>query len=233
MYRNGCNNFTRNLNAKMVSKSLHYLLLGQNFHLLPEKALFWEEEQALILSDLHLGKAGHFRKSGIAVPCQVHVQDLFRLQSVIEHRQPTKILIIGDLFHSQWNNEWLLFADWTQKFNNVKWLLVQGNHDLLPAAVYRQSRLQLVGERLELPPFVFTHQPVETAEGLYNISGHVHPAVRMSGRGRQQLILPCFYFGRRNGILPAFGKFTGTSVIQPQAGDAVFVISPGAVIRIV
>ena len=30
--------------------------------------MFWEEEKALIVSDLHFGKTGHFRKSGIAVP---------------------------------------------------------------------------------------------------------------------------------------------------------------------
>ncbi|WP_250630672.1 ligase-associated DNA damage response endonuclease PdeM [Rhodoflexus caldus] len=216
----------------MVSKSLCYSLLGQNFHLLPEKAIFWEEEQTLILSDIHLGKAGHFRKSGFAIPQGVHLHDLVTLESIIERWQPAKVLIIGDLFHSEWNAEWLLFSDWLEQFTSVRWVLVKGNHDILPAAAYRLSCLQIVADKWESYPFVFTHEPVEPAGEWYNISGHIHPAVRLTGRGRQHLVLPCFYFGCRNGILPAFGKFTGMATIQAKTGDTVFVISAGGVTRV-
>ncbi|MCS7017888.1 MAG: ligase-associated DNA damage response endonuclease PdeM [Cytophagales bacterium] len=218
----------------MVSKSLHYTLLGQNFCLLPEKALFWQEENMLILADIHLGKAGHFRKAGFAVPRHVHLQDLTTLESVINSWYPTKILIIGDLFHSQWNQEWLLFSEWLQPFStSIQWLLVRGNHDILPASIYQQSVFQIFPDCWLQPPFLFTHEPARSvAQGWYNICGHLHPSVRLNGRGRQQLILPCFCFGSQRAILPAFGKFTGTATIQTQAGDAVFVITPGAVTRI-
>jgi DNA ligase-associated metallophosphoesterase len=216
----------------MVSKSLCYSLLGQNFHLLPEKAVFWEEEKTLILADVHLGKAGHFRKSGIAVPVEVHLQDLVTLEVIVNRWKPAKVLIIGDLFHSDWNAEWLFFTDWLEQFASVQWILVKGNHDILPATAYQLSILQIVPNKWEIYPFVFTHIPAETGNEWYNISGHIHPAVRLTGRGRQNLILPCYYFGSHNGILPAFGKFTGTATIQAQAGDAVFVISPGCVTRV-
>jgi len=217
----------------MMSKSLRYSLLGQNFHLLPEKAVFWEEEKTLILADVHLGKAGHFRKSGYAVPQDVHLHDLIILRALINCWHPTKILIIGDLFHSDWNAEWLIFIEWLEQFaTSVQWILVKGNHDILSAASYRMSALQIVLDKWEVYPFVFTHEPIDVEKQWYNISGHIHPAIRLTGKGRQNLVLPCFYFGSRKGILPAFGKFTGMATIQAQVGDAVFVISPGAVTRV-
>ena len=41
---------------------------GQTLILHPAKAIFWKEKSRLLLADVHLGKAGHFRKVGIPVP---------------------------------------------------------------------------------------------------------------------------------------------------------------------
>ncbi|HEY4936402.1 MAG TPA: metallophosphoesterase, partial [Puia sp.] len=54
-------------------------ILDQQFWLTTDRTMFWEEEKALIVSDLHFGKTGHFRKSGIAVPPSVFKEDLQRL----------------------------------------------------------------------------------------------------------------------------------------------------------
>jgi hypothetical protein len=45
------------------------------------------------------------------------------------------------------------------------------------------------------------------------------------GHGRHGLHLPCFHFGAAVGVLPAFGGFTGTHVVQPSPGDRVFVVA--------
>ena len=44
--------------------------------LLPDKCMFWKEHNSLILADLHIGKAGHFRKAGIPIPSHIHIDDL-------------------------------------------------------------------------------------------------------------------------------------------------------------
>ncbi|HNU41619.1 MAG TPA: phosphoesterase, partial [Cyclobacteriaceae bacterium] len=67
-------------------------------------------------------------------------------------------------------------------------------------------------------------------EGVYNLSGHIHPAVRLKGTGRQSVMLPCFYFGKQQGILPAFGSFTGMARIVPKKEDRIFVIAENKVI---
>jgi uncharacterized protein len=60
--------------------------------------------------------------------------------------------------------------------------------------------------------------------GHYNLAGHIHPGVSLRGKGRQSLTLPCFYFGRHQALLPAFGVFTGLARIKPVKEDKVFVI---------
>ena len=73
---------------------------GQTLRLLPERAIYWEEGDLLILSDLHLGKSGHFRKNGIPAPANVHLDDLRGLLELADSLKPLAVLVIGDLFHS-------------------------------------------------------------------------------------------------------------------------------------
>jgi hypothetical protein len=85
-------------------------------------------------------------------------------------------------------------------------------------------------EAMELP-FVLAHHP-DPSEAGYVLAGHVHPAVRLVGKGRQRERLPCFWFGAEVGVFPAFGDFTGAAVVQPAAGDRVFVLASDRVMEI-
>ena len=80
-------------------------ILNNTFLLSTDRCIFWEEEKILILSDLHLGKTGHFRKEGIAVPQAVLKEDLQRFVTLSQNFKPNKIFIIGDMFHSHANKE--------------------------------------------------------------------------------------------------------------------------------
>ena len=57
-------------------------------------------------------------------------------------------------------------------------------------------------------------------------------AVRLSGCGEKSLKLPCFWFGARYGVLPAFGAFTGTVEVLPRRGDQVFVVAEEEVLQV-
>jgi DNA ligase-associated metallophosphoesterase len=208
-------------------------LRGEHLQLLPQKALWWPARKALLLADLHLGKAAHFRKAGIPISRQVHEADYRTLNFLLQQTQASHVIFLGDLFHSRLNNEWNDFLNWLEKWPGVRFELVKGNHDILPEAVYASSRLHIVTEKLEIKPFLLTHEPgAETARtaGLYNLCGHLHPAVKLRAPGMQQLMLPCFYFGLHGGVLPAFGNFTGFSKISVQPGDVVYAITPERVL---
>lgn len=202
-----------------------YHFQGQTWRLSAQRAIFWEEEKALILSDLHLGKTAHFRKAGIAVPASIEQEDLFRLQRLISRYRPLQVIIVGDMFHSSANNDVQYFKLWRQQFGHIRFRLVKGNHDILAEQLYQQLDVEVL-DTLAIGGIGFMHEPCEVDNGNdYTFSGHLHPGFALAGAGKQRLRLPCFYFGKNCGILPAFGRFTGLATLQAEEGEAVFVIA--------
>ncbi len=210
-----------------MSPPYPFKLQNQQCWLSAERCMFWEEEKTLIISDLHFGKTGHFRKSGIPVPQDVYKEDLHRLMQQVQYFQPDNIIFTGDLFHSVENLEHALFAKWRKSISANSIHLVKGNHDLLSNKVYEELGIILHENVYSVGPFVFVHDlktdTLESPKG-YRISGHIHPGVRISGQGKQSLSFPCFYFSENYAILPAFSKFTGFIVIKPLKTDSVFAI---------
>ncbi|MEP2671644.1 MAG: ligase-associated DNA damage response endonuclease PdeM [Cyclobacteriaceae bacterium] len=203
-----------------------------NLQLLPQKAVLVPDLQVLLLTDLHLGKANHFRRSGIPVPNAVNNKNLETLIELINSHQPRKVIFLGDLFHSFYNEEWEALGQVVKHFAQIQFQLVRGNHDVMSELQYERCQLE-VFEQLELGPFLLTHEPLEVIpENQYNIAGHIHPGVKLRGKGRQSIILPCFYFGKEQAILPAFGAFTGFVKVKVFKGDHVFVIAEQRIIKI-
>jgi DNA ligase-associated metallophosphoesterase len=211
-----------------------YLLKDQQFWLTAERCLYWEAEKALIVSDLHFGKTGHFRKSGIPVPTDVYKEDLQRLLQQIQFFKPDSLIIVGDLFHSRSNLEHSWFKRWRHDMPMVDMHLVIGNHDILHPGDYAEMGLQVHQHELSVKGFSFVHdlQPEQLMGSRYYISGHIHPGIRLSGIGKQALRFPCFYFTSQFAVLPAFSGFTGISLIEPKKGENVFAIVENKLISI-
>lgn len=209
-------------------------LLNNRFLLTAERTIFWENENALIVSDLHMGKTGHFRKSGIPVPQSVLKEDMQRLFSQIQFYHPTQLIIVGDLFHSDANKEHDLFIKWRNDLGRLQVHLIKGNHDILEPAWYTAANITVHEHSLTIGDFTFVHDinDYHAEEKKYCFSGHIHPGITVRGMGRQSVHLSCFYFGKEYAILPAFGKFTGTYTVEPGKGDAVFGLANKTVIRI-
>lgn len=201
---------------------------GQRLWLSPGRCMYWEEQRMLVLSDLHIGKAAHFRKAGIPIPQQVFQEDLLRLFQQVHLFKPEIILVTGDLFHSRANAEHDWFARWREALGSTKVLLVKGNHEILQDQAYEELGIEVVGSRYECGPFCFSHDmTTETGDGKYLFSGHVHPGVKISGKGKQSVVLPCFHFMPHAAILPAFSHFSGKHLIESKKGDQVFAILDG------
>jgi DNA ligase-associated metallophosphoesterase len=157
---------------------------GENLILTNQRAVFWERRNALILSDLHLGKAAHFRKNGIALPTQITLQDLSRLELLIRHYGAQQVIVVGDLIHSGANKEVDLFAGLVQKLPQAAFILIRGNHDRFSESRLEAMGIKAVHHSLHLDPIHFihhhqtddlihTHQTDHT--GAF-ICGHLHPA---------------------------------------------------------
>jgi DNA ligase-associated metallophosphoesterase len=223
----------RSQHAVSAQGALAFRLLGQTLRLLPEKAVYWVEASALLIADAHLGKSGHFRKNGIALPGEASGKDLLRLEKLLQAYCPRQVCFLGDLFHSAYNHEWEMLRRLIERYPGPEWHLVLGNHDILSRQDYQRAGLVL-HEHLRWAPFRLVHE----AEGQspvgegYLLSGHVHPGVSMVGAGRQRLRLPCFLFGQHAAILPAFGGFTGLAMLKPRPEDKVFVVAEDRVLGV-
>jgi uncharacterized protein len=207
------------------------VLRGQHFTLLPQRAVYWQEEQALILSDLHIGKSMHFRRAGIAIPKQVFDDDLNTLNNLLHQFTPTQLLIVGDMFHSRHNNEVTLFHLWRMQYPGLKIMLIKGNHDILPPSAYTELDIEVV-KKYTTDVFLFTHDKCDAHTDKFCFSGHLHPGIRVEDNARQSLKFPCFHFTANSCTLPAFSKFTGLALVKPGIGDKVYAIADTEIVNI-
>lgn len=203
---------------------------NQIFELLPQKAMFWVAQQALLFSDVHLGKSTHFRRNGLAMPDSAGRKDIENITQLILQTGAQQVFILGDLFHSLHNKEWDWFLELLAAFPSVKFFLIRGNHDILPAFYMRKENLK-VAHKMVLENICLMHEPVGN-ENEFVISGHLHPGVRLKGAAKQRLLLPCFVVGSNRIILPAFGNLTGLAMVKPQPNDQFWVIAENDVILI-
>jgi DNA ligase-associated metallophosphoesterase len=211
-----------------------FILHHQTLWLSPARCIYWEEQKALILSDLHFGKTGHFRKEGIGVPQNIFKEDLQRLFTQIQFFRPTTLLIAGDMFHSRANKEIDLFVKWRNDIPSVDIHLIKGNHDILSDKFYDEANIKVEKKKLSIKNFCFTHDvrsECEIADDIFTFSGHIHPGIKFNGNGKQSLMLPCFYFSERYAVLPAFSHFTGLYKLRPQKKDKVFALVENRVIK--
>ncbi len=213
---------------------IKHTILNNTFLLSAGRCIFWEEEKALILSDLHFGKTGHFRKHGIAVPQTIFKEDMQRLTAEVQYFKATQLIIVGDLFHSHANKEMEMFLKWRTDFANLNIKLIIGNHDILGEDWYSKANITCIKNQWQSGPFIFTHDKAEcnSVDDCYIFSGHIHPAVALFGTAKQSLKFPCFYFTKTYAVLPAFGRFTGTHIIKPTKADIVFALMQNKIMRL-
>ncbi|WP_113652701.1 ligase-associated DNA damage response endonuclease PdeM [Pedobacter namyangjuensis] len=198
-----------------------------------ERAIYFPAQKILAISDLHLGKAAHFRKAGVQVPSTLAQSDLQRLTTLFNHYQPSTLLINGDMFHHEINSDIDVFEKWKADYKNVNFLLVKGNHDHLHNNQYNDLGIEVHEPSFCARNFCFIHDAIKCNEkDLYPISGHVHPGISIIGKAKQRLKFPCFYFGNEHAVMPAFSAFTGLYLIKPKPQEQVFAITPNKVVKV-
>ena len=207
-------------------------LAGEWLIVMPEKTLFWPRTQTLFAADVHVGKGAAFRAQGVALPTGSSADSLTRLSLCLAKTRAERLVLLGDFLHNKHSINAAINAQliaWRAQHDALSITLIRGNHDLKSGDPPASWRIDCVAEGEVCAPFVFNHHPTLSPAG-YAFAGHVHPAVRLTGRGGESARLPCFWFGQDVGMLPSFGAFTGSHVIKPKRGDQVFAIAGAEVV---
>ena len=206
---------------------------GTRAVLLPERALWLPAFHALLVADLHWGKAAAFRAANIPIPTGTTAADLARLSTALRRTEATHLVVLGDLLHARTGrhvNTLAAISDWRRSQPALTIALVRGNHDTRAGDPPAELGIDCTDE-LALGPFIGLHIPRPHPSG-YVLSGHYHPHVTLSGRGQASVRLPCFVFGESIGILPAFSGFTGKGMYERDESDAIYAIAGETVLPV-
>lgn len=172
---------------------------------LPTGALFWPDQQLLVVSDLHFGKSARLSAVGGAQLPPYETRDtLLRLQADVTRTRAQTVICLGDSFDTPDIETVLPEQDrlWiTQLQAGRGWVWIEGNHDPGPVSLGGSHFAEL-----GLAPLTFRHIAKGGDSG--EVSGHYHPKARLALRGRT-LSRPCFLVDRDRLILPAYGAYTG------------------------
>lgn len=205
--------------------SMDYVCAGESLRLYAEKGLLWVAAETLIITDPHFGKPSAFRHAGIPIPAGTTGDDLERLGDLLDRSGAKRLIILGDFFHHRTGcceGTMNALANWRVKFAHIDLVLVEGNHDKYSAPIPDDWDFTVV-DHFDDGPFAFCHHPCEIRE-RYVLAGHIHPGVRLADPVGGVVYLPCFHFGEKSAVLPAFGGFTGTAKIRARPGDGVIVV---------
>jgi len=179
---------------------------GHELMALPQGALFWPARRALLVADLHLEKASWFARLGQMLPPYDSIATLSDLSAIAASAGAGEIWCLGDSFHDSAGCDRLpaaartLLTDLTAR---TRWTWIVGNHD--PGITDQCGGAIL--EEAEVDGLILRHE-AEPAETRPELSGHFHPKLRITHRGRQ-VSRRCFVATETKLILPAFGSLTG------------------------
>lgn len=190
----------------LATHMVPFLFAGHELTALPEGALFWPAYRALIVADLHLEKASWFARGGQMLPPYDSQATLSELTLLAQRTGAVEIWCLGDSFHDDEGCERLpadarrMLTDLTRSFRFV-W--ITGNHD---AGLIDHCGGEIMVEA-EIDSLILRHE-AERDEVRPELSGHFHPKLRLTHRGRN-LARRCFVLTATKLILPAFGALTG------------------------
>jgi hypothetical protein len=202
---------------------------GERLRLLADRALFWERESLLVLSDLHLGKAESLQGLGLPIPSGDHLTDLNRVAKLLRETRAQRVLILGDFIHQKRGvTDEILQA--LEKFfgflPQIEFTLLMGNHEKGAKSVLEKLPMKLIEDDVLIFPFRFSHGHLEGEDRLsaefFTIQGHIHPAVTLQ-EGSTRVRLPCFWLTESALTLPSFGSLTGGWNVKRGRKDRVFV----------
>jgi DNA ligase-associated metallophosphoesterase len=185
----------------------------------PAGALYWTEEQALVVADLHLEKGSSLAARGVLLPPYDTAATLARLVRLIDRYRPRRVIALGDSFHDG-DGPARIPSDDRAALHGLQrgrdWLWIAGNHD--------PDRPDGVGGDFAavaaLGPLVFRHAP-SPGDATGEIAGHLHPTARVAVRGRC-IGRRCFAADHRRLVMPAFGAYAGGLNVRDRAFAGLF-----------
>jgi DNA ligase-associated metallophosphoesterase len=201
----------------MIEGTVHTITIG-NFTFIADAvgALYWPEQQLLVVADLHLEKGSSFARRGLLLPPYDSAVTLHNLSKLLTRYAPQRVIALGDSFHDGDGSRRMTAHDRDTLASLQRgrdWIWIAGNHDPEPLAIGGTFARELGVDGL-----VFRHEPTGEAG---EIAGHLHPRARVRWRGHV-VVRRCFAASPECVVMPAIGAYTGGLNILDRAFGKVF-----------
>ena len=196
---------------------------GHDLHALRSGALYWPARRALLVADLHFEKASWFALRGQMLPPYDSIETLGAVTAAVAATRAREVWCLGDSFH---DDAGCARLDATVRdalralVAATDWTWITGNHD---AALVDHCGGAVVREAV-VDGVVLRHE-ADRHDPRPEMSGHFHPKLRLTVRGRQ-IARRCFIATPAKLILPAFGALTGG--LDAGHPEIVRAVGPGA-----
>ena len=179
---------------------------GRRLFVAGDAALWWPERRALLLADLHLEKGSFYAAHGQMLPPYDSRATIEAVAALVELTRAERVLCLGDNYHDDGGEARLdrHAANSLQRLTAaLDWTWIRGNHDREVSGRWGGRALA----ELEVDGVLLRHE-AKPGESRPELSGHFHPKLRMTIRGRH-IARRCFLRTPTKLILPAFGALTG------------------------
>ncbi len=138
---------------------------GQVLWLLSDKAIYWPARHALLVADVHIGKAASYRALHQPVPRGTTEATLSRLDALLARHDCEQLIILGDFLHARAAQAPATLATlqaWRERHRTLKIVLIRGNHDRNAGDPPASLGIEVVSEPWLLEPFALQHEPRPT-----------------------------------------------------------------------
>jgi len=193
---------------------------NNQLELFADGALYWRDQNLLIVSDLHLEKASSFAiKRGMMLPPYDTQVTLEMLATRIAQLNPAQVISLGDSFHDEeasvrLPNSYKLALK--HLMEGREWIWICGNHDPSPP----EDLGGIFCEEMQVANVHFKHEPLVSGK-TGEIAGHLHPCAKIRKKGKA-VRRKCFASDGNRLIMPAYGSFTGGLNVRDEAYDGLF-----------
>jgi len=183
-----------------------------------DRAVYLPESNALVIADLHLGRAV---TSGVDLPLPEDSSIRTRLQELLDRFEPTELVLAGDVldsFSRVPNGVETTLADLRDQVaaTGTTLTVIEGNHDPMLSELVEAVQEHRLGSSTVV---CHGHNHPEQSADRYVI-GHDHPAIVIEGQRR-----PCFLYGPgayEGGdvvVIPSFNEFIAGTKVNRLDGD--------------
>lgn len=197
--------FPRRLDGTIVDNgACRILLCGKSFIADRTGALYWPNEETLIVSDLHLEKGSYLSDDGVVLPPYDTMSVFERLEDALDRYDPHRVIALGDSFCGDTDTRLSAHdSDWLYDLMEDRdWYWISGADQAPIPEQYGGTVLPNV----TLGGIKFRYEPVR-APISHEIAGRMHPVAQISEYG-YVTSGRCFVSNGMRLILPSMGKYS-------------------------